>query len=115
MVFPGFGIRPGRKVTWSKVLQVLAFNHSYILVTFMCTLVMCVHLLCAPWSHIRGSSMCIIVCHLYNNPTTTPTGDLSMARLPWGLQKHAIWYVCGPCSHAPYNLLIAMVILLTIP
>ena len=21
--FPGFGIRPGRKVTWSKVLQVL--------------------------------------------------------------------------------------------
>ena len=31
-----------------------------------------------------------------------------MARLP-GLQKHAIWYVCSTWSHAPYNLLIAMV------
>ena len=69
----------------------------------------------ASWIHIRGSSICIIICHRYINPTTDPTGDPSMARLPWGLQKHAIWYVCGPCSHAPYNLLIAMVILVTIP
>ena len=59
--------------------------------------------------------MCIIICHRYDNPTNTPSGDPSMARLPWGLQKHAIWYVCGPCSHAPYNLLIAMVLLLTVP
>ena len=26
--FPGFGIRPGRKVTWSKVLQVLRTRGS---------------------------------------------------------------------------------------
>ena len=80
-----------------------------------CTLVMCVHLSHAPWSHIRDSSMCVIVCCHYDNPTTTPTGDPSMAGLPWGLQKHAIWYVCGPYSHGPYNLLTAMVLLLTIP
>ena len=59
--------------------------------------------------------MRIIVCCRYDNRTTTPTCDPSMARLPWGLQKHAIWYFCGPCSHAPYNLLIAMVIFLTVP
>ena len=28
MVFPGFGIHPGRKVTWSKVLQVLRTRGS---------------------------------------------------------------------------------------
>ena len=28
--FPGFGIRPGRKVTWSKVLQVLRTRGSII-------------------------------------------------------------------------------------
>ena len=59
--------------------------------------------------------MCIIICRRYDDPTTTPTGDPNMARLPWGLQKHAIWYVCSPWSHAPYNLLIAMVLLLTVP
>ena len=84
-----------------------------VLVTHM--LVTCVHSSCMPWLHIRRSSMCIIICHCYNNPTTAPRGDPSMARLPWGLMKHAIWYVCGPWSHAPYNLLIAMARLLTIP
>ena len=74
-----------------------------------------VHVLCVPWSHTRGSSLCISICHHYNDPKTTPTGVPSMARLPWGLQKHAIWYVCSTWSHAPYNLLIAMVVLLTIP
>ena len=59
--------------------------------------------------------MCIIICHCYDAPTTAPIGDPSMARLPWGLQKHAIWYVCNPGSHAPYNLLIAMILLLIIP
>ena len=38
-----------------------------------------------------------------------------MAGLQWGLQSHAIWHVCGPYSHAPYNLLIVMVWLLTSP
>ena len=37
-----------------------------------------------------------------------------MAGLPWGLQKHAIWHVCSSCPHAPYNLLIAMVVLLIV-
>ena len=69
----------------------------------------------APWSCIRGSSMCIIICRHYDNSTTAPIGDPSMARLLWGLQKHAIWYVCSPWSHAPYNVLIAMVLLLNIP
>ena len=78
-------------------------------------LVTCVHVSCVPWSCIRGSSMCIIICHHYDDPTTAPTGDPIMARLSWGLQKHAIWYVCSPWSHTPYNLLIAVVILLTIP
>ena len=59
--------------------------------------------------------MCIIICHRYDDPTTAPTGDPSMATLPWGLQKHAIWYVCSPWSHASYNLLIAMVHLLIVP
>ena len=83
------------------------------LVTHM--LVAHAHSLWMPWSCIRGSSTCIIICCCYKDPTTAPTGDPSMERLPWGLQKHAIWYVCGPCSHAPYNLLIAMVILLIVP
>ena len=78
-------------------------------------LVVCVHSSHAPWSHIRGISKCMIICRRDDDLTTAPTGDPSMARLPWGLQKHAIWYVCSPWSHAPYNLLIAMVILLTIP
>ena len=75
-----------------------------------------VHSSCMSWLFIRGSSTCIIGWNCYNNPTTDPTGDPSMARLPWALhkQKHAIWYVCSPRSHAPYNLLIAMVILLTV-
>ena len=30
MVFPGFGIRPGRKVMWSKALQVLRTRGSII-------------------------------------------------------------------------------------
>ena len=68
-----------------------------------------------PWSSIRDSSMCTIIWHHYDNPTTAPTGDPSMARRPWGLQKHAIWHVCGPYSYAPYSLLIAMALLLTIP
>ena len=38
-----------------------------------------------------------------------------MAGLPWGLQKHAIWHASGSYPHAPYNLLIAMVILLIVP
>ena len=80
-----------------------------------CMSVTHVCLSCMPWLCIRGSSTCIIICHHYDDPTTAPTGDQSMASLPWGLQKHAIWYVCGPCSHAPYNLLIAMVILLNVP
>ena len=79
------------------------------------TLVMHVHLLRASWSRIRGSSMCIIICCHYDDPTTTPTGDPIMARLPWGLQKHAIWYVCSPWSHAPYSHLITMALLLTVP
>ena len=83
------------------------------LVTHM--LVVCVHTSHVPWSCIRGSSTCSIICRCYNDPTTTPTGDPSMARLPWGLQNHAIWYVCNPWSHAPYNHLIAMVPLLTVP
>ena len=83
------------------------------LVTHM--LVMHVHSFHMPWSHIRGSSKCIIICHRYEDPTTAPIGDPSMARLPWGLQKHAIWYVCSLWSHAPYNLVIAMVLLLTVP
>ena len=73
------------------------------------------HALHAPWSHIRGSSTCIIVCRHYDDPTTSPTGDPSMATLPWGLQKHAIWYACSPWSHATYNLFIPMVLLLTVP
>ena len=86
----------------------------------MCVLVACmlvahVHSSHTPWPCIRGSSMCIIICPHYDDPTTTPIGDPSMARLPWGLQKHTIWYVCGPYSHAPYNLLIAMVLLLKLP
>ena len=79
------------------------------------TLVTHVHVLHMPRSHIRGSSTCIIICHRYYDPTTDPTGDPSMARLPWVLQRHATWYVCSPWSHAPYNLLIAMVLHLTIP
>ena len=78
-------------------------------------LVTCVHLSHVIWLCRRGNSMCIIICRHYDDPTTDPTGDPSMARLPWGLQKHAIWYVCSPWSHAPYNLLNAMVLLLTIP
>ena len=77
-------------------------------------LVICVHSSCMPWSHIRGRTTCIVICRHYDDPTTAPTGDPSMARLPWGLQKHAILYVCSPWSHAPYNILIAMVLLLTI-
>ena len=44
--------------------------------------VMCAHLLHAPWWHIRGSSTCIIICHRYDDSTTAPIGDPSMARLP---------------------------------
>ena len=77
-------------------------------------LVTCVCLLNAAWSCIRGSVTCIIICHRYDDPTNTPTGDQSMARLPWGLQNHAILCVCSPWSHAPYNLLIAMVLHLTV-
>ena len=73
------------------------------------TLLVHVHSFHAPQPHIRGSSTSIIICRRYEDPTTAPIGDPSMARLPWGLQKHAIWYVCSPWSHAPYNLLIAMV------
>ena len=57
----------------------------------------------------------MFICRRYDDPTTAPIGDPSMARLLWGLKKHAIWYVCSPWSHAPYNLLIAMVILQTVP
>ena len=67
------------------------------------------------WLLVRDSSICNVVCHHYDNPTTAPTGDPSMAGLPWGLQKHAIWHVCGSYPHAPYNLRITMVILLTVP
>ena len=28
--------------------------------------------------------MCIIICRRYDDPTTAPTGDPSMARLLWG-------------------------------
>ena len=80
-----------------------------------CMLVTSVCLLHAAWPCIRGSFTCIIICHRYDDPTKTPTGDPNMARLPWGLQNHAILYVCSPWSHAPYNLLIAMVFFLTVP
>ena len=56
-----------------------------------------------------------MVSHREDNPTDDPAGNPIMAGLPWGLQKHAIWHVCGSYPHAPYNLLIAMVILLTVP
>ena len=67
------------------------------------------------WSFIRGSSTCIIIFHRYDDPTTAPTGDPSMARLPCGLQKHVFGMPVHPWSHAPYNLLIAVVVLLAVP
>ena len=51
----------------------------------------------------------------WKNPTDNPTGDPIMAGLPWCGQKHTTWHVFGSYPHAPYNLLIAMVLLLNIP
>ena len=58
---------------------------------------------CVKWSVITRTAL-----------TDDLTGDPIMAVLPWGFQKHAILHVCGSCPHVPYNLFIAMVLLLII-
>ena len=57
------------------------FTHT--LVVHVCAL--CARFVSITWSHVGDRSTCIMVCCHYDNPTSAPTGDPSMVRLPWGL------------------------------
>ena len=71
-------------------------NESYIIfscsyISHVCSFLACIlHPSSMTQSLIRDSSTSNMVCCCYNNPTNYPTGDPSVAGLPWGLQKHAI-------------------------
>ena len=67
----------------------MVFIYPY--VSHMCSCIAhMLHLLSMTQSHVRDSSTCNMVCCHYDNPTSAPIGNPSMARLPWGLYKHAI-------------------------
>ena len=85
----------------------IVFNHSY--VSQPCSYI--VHILhpsSVIQSLMRDSSMCNMVCCHYDNPTNAPICNTSMARLPWGLQKHAIlafFVVLALMHHMIFSLL----------
>ena len=59
-----------------------------------------------PWSCIKGSRMCIIVCHRYDGPPTAPTGDPSIARLPGAYRRmlFGMFVVLGLMQHIMLSL-----------
>ena len=61
--FPGFGIRPGRKVTWSKVLQVLRTRGCI------------VRLLPPKWYYFRGAGS-KATCGYFNEKPHTIADDM---------------------------------------
>ena len=73
----------------SHVCPYVVFISSYI--SHTCSWIAC--MLCPSIMSqllMRDSSTCNMVCCCHDNPTNDPIGDPGMARLPWGLQKHAI-------------------------
>ena len=86
----------------------------YLYISCMCSCIMCaLHPLSVTWSHVRDSSTCNIVCCCYNNPISAPIGNPSMLRLL--CRSMLFWHDCSSCFYAPYDLLIGMVLLLTVP
>ena len=73
----------------SHVCPYVVFIYSY--VSHMCSCIACMLCLSSMTQLlVRDSSKCNMVCCCYDNPTNAPMGNPSMARLPWGLEKHAI-------------------------